>query len=235
MARKTKELALETREKLLESALDVMSEKPFDKVSISEIASRVGLSKGAVYWHFKNKSDLLVNLIRRLCENVGVGLSYAENPPQDFKGVRCFLIGKLKTTDKNERKISKLLHRQREWPEDVHATVMTFMSESVKHDSEMIADAILRSQERGEVRADFPANEIATLLFAIFHGMCFLQLHEVFSMDFVKYTNFIFDALEKELKNGAGNEPGGARASADIDIKNTLEGSDETNVFKNQR
>jgi TetR/AcrR family acrAB operon transcriptional repressor len=168
---------------------------------------------------------------------VSADSSYAENPPEDFAGLRRFFLSKLKITDKNERqrKISKLLHRQREWPEDVHLTVMTFISEKTKHEKEIIAGAILRCQERGEVRADFPADEIAMMLSAIFHGMFFLQLHEVFSMDFAKHTNFILNALEKELKNGAGNEPGGARASADIDIKNTLEGSDETNVFKNQR
>jgi TetR/AcrR family acrAB operon transcriptional repressor len=221
LARKTKELALETREKLLESALDVMSEKPFDKVSISEIASRVGLSKGAVYWHFKNKSDLLVNLIRRICEDASADSSYAENPPRDFAGLRCFLLSKLKITDKNERqrKISKLLHRQREWPEDVHLTVMTFISERTKYEKEIIAGVILRCQERGEVSADFPADEIAMMLSAIFHGMFFLQLHEVFSMDFAKHTNFIFDVLEKELKNGTGNGLGGARASAGLDTK----------------
>jgi TetR/AcrR family acrAB operon transcriptional repressor len=215
LARKTRELALETRKKLLESALDVMSEKPFDAVSISEIANRVGLSKGAVYWHFKNKSDLLVNLIRQIGENVGINSSYEENPPEDFNDLRRFFLNKLRKTDKNERmqKIIKLMHRAREWPDDVHSAVEAFICEMTKHDGEIIsaiAGVILRSQERSEIRADFPANEIAMLIFAIFHGMFFLQLHEMFSVDFAKYTNFIFDALEKELKSG----PGGANGSA---------------------
>jgi TetR/AcrR family acrAB operon transcriptional repressor len=208
LARKTRELALETREKLLESALDVMSEKPFDTVSISEIANRVGLSKGAVYWHFKNKSDLLVNLIRQIGEHMGLNTSYEGNQPEDFEGLRSFFHDKLKKTDGNERtqKINKLLHRGSEWPEDVHSAVKAFISEMTKHDRALIAaiaGVVLRCQERGEVRADFPANEIATLIFAIFHGMFFMQLHEMFSVDFSKYTNFIFDALEKELKSGA--------------------------------
>jgi TetR/AcrR family acrAB operon transcriptional repressor len=207
LARKTKELALETREKLMESALDVMSEKPFDVVSISEIANRVGLSKGAVYWHFKNKNDLFVNLIRRIGENMGLDSSCEGNPPEDFEGLRRFFHEKLEKTNNNERmqKINKLLHRAGEWPDDVRAAAEALVSEKTKHDREIIAviaGVILRCQERGEVRADFPANEIATLIFAIFHGMFFLQLHGIFSRDFAKYTNFIFDALEKELRSG---------------------------------
>jgi TetR/AcrR family acrAB operon transcriptional repressor len=206
LARKTKELALETREKLLESALDVMSEKPFNTVSVDEIANRVGLSKGAVYWHFKNKSNLLVNLIRQIGENMGLDSPYEGNPPEDFEGLRRFFHNKLKKTNNNERmqKINKLLHRAREWPDDVHTAVEAFICEMTKHDREIIAaiaGVILRCQERSEVRADFPANEIATLIFAIFHGIFFMQLHDIFSVDFPKYTNFIFDALEKELRS----------------------------------
>lgn len=219
MARKTKELALETRKKLLESALDIMSEKHFDAVSITDIATRVGLSKGAVYWHFKNKNDLLVNLIRQIGESAGLVSPREEDPPEDFEGLRRFFSNKLRVSDKNERmqKINKLLHRGREWPEDVHAAVEALISDIVKRDREIIAVAegvILRCQERNEIRADFPANEIATLLFAIFHGIFFLRLHELSSVNLAKYANFIFDALEKELKSETGSGPGGVTAAA---------------------
>ena len=43
VARRTREEARETREKLLESALDIMSAKPFASVSMNEIAEKVGL------------------------------------------------------------------------------------------------------------------------------------------------------------------------------------------------
>lgn len=57
MPRKTKEDSQLTRSRLLESALDVFSEKSFADVTLSEIAERVGMTKGALYWHFK-KVDL---------------------------------------------------------------------------------------------------------------------------------------------------------------------------------
>jgi TetR/AcrR family acrAB operon transcriptional repressor len=204
LARKTKELALETRKKLLESALDVMSEKPFNTVSIDEIANRVGLSKGAVYWHFKNKSDLLMRLIRYLCEKACLDFHEDGKPPEDLEGLRRFFHSKLIKTAANERlqKINNLLRRRHEWPEEANTAVMEFMSEMTRREREMIKCVISRHQERHEVRTDFPAHEIATLLSAIFHGMFFFQLSEIFSMDFAKYANFIFDALEKELRSG---------------------------------
>ena len=87
--RKTKESALETRKKLLESALDEMSEKPFPDVSMNDIAARVGLSKGALYWHFKNKNDLLSNLVEDICDKAGMDCG-AELAPRNFDGLRVF-------------------------------------------------------------------------------------------------------------------------------------------------
>ena len=59
MARKCKEDAEKTRQAVIESALDVFSEKGYAKATFDEIAARAGFTKGAVYWYFRNKADPL--------------------------------------------------------------------------------------------------------------------------------------------------------------------------------
>lgn len=63
MARKTKEEAEETRESVLLAALDLFSEKGYSRTTCSDIARRIGMTRGAVYWHFENKAVLLAALI----------------------------------------------------------------------------------------------------------------------------------------------------------------------------
>lgn len=58
MARRTKEEALATRQQLLEAAQRVFSEKGVSRTSLQDIALAAGASRGAIYWHFKNKADL---------------------------------------------------------------------------------------------------------------------------------------------------------------------------------
>lgn len=62
MARKTKEEAARTRVQILETALVVFAEKGFARATLQDIAERAGFTRGAVYWHFKDKVDLLVAL-----------------------------------------------------------------------------------------------------------------------------------------------------------------------------
>ena len=63
MARKCKEEAEKTRQAVIETALDVFSEKGYAKATFDEIALRAGFTKGAIYWYFRNKADLVAALI----------------------------------------------------------------------------------------------------------------------------------------------------------------------------
>ena len=64
MARRTKEEAEQTRLEILKASLDLFSEKGYSKTTFDEIAKRINKTKGAVYWHFRNKPDLLVAIIK---------------------------------------------------------------------------------------------------------------------------------------------------------------------------
>jgi len=54
-----------TRNLLIEAAADVIAERGFHEASLLEIASRAGLTTGAVYSNFRNKEDLFLAVIRQ--------------------------------------------------------------------------------------------------------------------------------------------------------------------------
>ncbi|WP_353235747.1 TetR family transcriptional regulator [Diaphorobacter ruginosibacter] len=67
MARRTKAEADETRTKLLDAAEEVFFEKGVARSSLSDIAQRAGATRGAVYWHFKDKVDVFNSMLARVC------------------------------------------------------------------------------------------------------------------------------------------------------------------------
>lgn len=52
----------ETRRKILDIAFRLFSEKGYDHTTIQDIVDELGMSKGAVYHHFKSKEDILNHL-----------------------------------------------------------------------------------------------------------------------------------------------------------------------------
>lgn len=65
MARRTKEDALATRHQLLDAAECVFAEKGVSRTSLNDIALAAGASRGAIYWHFRNKADLFNAMMER--------------------------------------------------------------------------------------------------------------------------------------------------------------------------
>ena len=62
MARKTKEEAQETRTIIFDTAMRLFSRQGVAATSLTDIAREAGVTRGAIYWHFANKADLLAAL-----------------------------------------------------------------------------------------------------------------------------------------------------------------------------
>jgi AcrR family transcriptional regulator len=52
-----------TRERIQEIALELFAEQGYEKTSLREIAERLGVTKAALYYHFKSKEDIVRSFI----------------------------------------------------------------------------------------------------------------------------------------------------------------------------
>jgi len=66
MARRTKEEALATRESLLDAAELLFQSQGVSRTTLQQIAQAAGATRGAVYWHFKDKADLFNAMMDRV-------------------------------------------------------------------------------------------------------------------------------------------------------------------------
>ena len=67
---KNQNRSLKTKEYLMLAALDTFYQKGIARTSLNEIAQAAGVTRGALYWHFKNKEDLFDALFQRICDDI---------------------------------------------------------------------------------------------------------------------------------------------------------------------
>jgi len=60
MARKTKAEAALTRDRIVTCARQVFSREGVTNTSLETVAKEAGVTRGAVYWHFRDKADLFI-------------------------------------------------------------------------------------------------------------------------------------------------------------------------------
>lgn len=58
----------DTKERILTTALRLFARDGYEAVSVSDIAQALGMTKGALYKHYKNKRDLFDSMIQRMLE-----------------------------------------------------------------------------------------------------------------------------------------------------------------------
>ncbi len=63
--------SMSARDRLVHTAYEMFSQRGFEAVSLSDIASEVGLTKQAIIYHFKNKKALYAEVLSALAERYG--------------------------------------------------------------------------------------------------------------------------------------------------------------------
>lgn len=91
MVRKTKEESDRTYHALLDVAVKLFNERGTANTTLNDIAKEINMTRGAVYWHFQNKADIIVALWNRSGRDIqekftaDMRLEGSENPCLQFR------------------------------------------------------------------------------------------------------------------------------------------------------
>jgi AcrR family transcriptional regulator len=76
-----------TKKKILETAEKLFAEHGFDSTSVDLVAQTAGVNKALIYYHFKNKNDLILSLFIKIIDEVTEYISKetgsTQSDPQD--------------------------------------------------------------------------------------------------------------------------------------------------------
>ena len=69
---------MNTREKIMDVALHMFSERGYEAVSIRDICGEVGIKESTLYYHFKNKKDILDSLVEKFRTHIDGLLTHVD-------------------------------------------------------------------------------------------------------------------------------------------------------------
>lgn len=176
MARKTKEEALATRDLLLDAAERLFSQNGVSRCSLNDIAQAASLTRGAVYWHFENKADLLKALWERAALPIQQAFAQvdeekADDPLSRIQHKACWMAEHI-GEDEHIRAIMNILMLRCEFTDEtegVRAHFRGVREECLSNMTEEFRQAIARQQ----FPAGLDAERSALGLFGLVDGLCF--------------------------------------------------------------
>lgn len=172
MARKTKADALETRAQILDAAIEVFLERGVAAATLEQIAERAGFTRGAVYWHFKNKLEIFQQLLEE------VHLSFIEgllrdldiDHPQPLEQLRDRCVELLLELENDKRKsdILRIIYLRGDLAQGTEA-MFERRRENKERNLKLIAAYFQRAIQKGHLAQDADPDVLALSL------MCYLS------------------------------------------------------------
>lgn len=160
----------ETRQALIQSAVDTITKKGYSKTSLEDIVKNIGMTRGAFYWHFKNKQDILKS-IESYYEQQYL-LDYGKFPVYEsaYETLRSLALHQLADIFDDGRIAYAFIIRYRI---EALTELPDLLSEQVAIDTlgvEQITKQVERGKEQGEFRRDVDAHTAALGLFTFIVG-----------------------------------------------------------------
>ena len=81
----------DTRQRIQQVALELFAEQGYERTSLREIAERLGVTKAALYYHFKSKEDIVRSFTEDYFGQLDELISWARDQPRTAATVREIL------------------------------------------------------------------------------------------------------------------------------------------------
>ena len=154
MVRKTKQDAQATRARILDTAECVFQRKGVSATSLQEIAQAAGLTRGAIYWHFRNKTDLFDAMYCRVHDPVEdlVSQSLALEDEGAIEALRNFCVQSLLSLarDRRRRRVYSILFHHCEFVDGLQESNQRLIA--IQHRGLASMEALFRrAREQGSL------------------------------------------------------------------------------------
>lgn len=179
--KRTKEDAEETKNKILEAGLNVFSRKGFSAATLIDIAAEAGVTRGAVYWHFKNKEELYFQLNEKynmmFFGKINDLLSEDMKAGEKLKVIISYLFGMLED-NKEFRMIEEINHTGKSDSIPNNNAMCEYFSGAKQEKWETVKALIEKGKEDGEIRKDIDSASMTDAILGYVFGVELLWLQD---------------------------------------------------------
>jgi AcrR family transcriptional regulator len=167
----------ERRAEILEAALRCFNRTGYNNTSMDDIVRESGLSKGTLYWHFKNKQDLFFALFDKIILDILETLTVEldESLPA-AEGLKHFLTASLEVTEHSLDMLQLPINFMIElWQDETFASHYKAMIAEFANKLEVFIKVGIANGEFREV----DAHELAWALIAFYDGLILYHAYEM--------------------------------------------------------
>jgi TetR/AcrR family acrAB operon transcriptional repressor len=204
MTRATRKKTQETRDRLLDAAEMVFNEKGVSNTTLNDIAAAAGVTRGAIYWHFRNKVDLFNAMIDRVRSPIRemieeIADERTEDPLGRLREKSIFLMREILEND-HYRKVMTIFFHKCEYTESASEFLEYFQDWTIRA-RETLIRVLSNAREKRQLPEDINIELAGLALHVVFSGLLNSWLLMPESFDLLDDSSHLFEAIFSMLRN----------------------------------
>lgn len=203
MPRRTKADALLTRQRILDKAELEFQRRGVSRTTLEHIARAAGVTRGAVYWHFRNKAALFNEMMNRVASPLDQGLRRSSDATLDdpVAQIRDGFLAALKATatDPQLRRVFEIAMFKTEHTRELRS-VRTLKLDGRRQRLADMEAGLRRAARRGRWQGPVTARQAAVGVHALLGGLIADWLLDPAAFDLQAVGRQMIDALLRGLQ-----------------------------------
>ena len=210
MSRRLQRDAEKTRMRILASALSLFARKGYVHTTFTDIASRLKMTKGAVYWHFASKQELLMALIDEMLEKFRRQIAELLPPGEtSFDGLSFPVVADMMVRnavqiigDAKGTAFFLLIHEQIQWAEASMSKVREDLMRNQRFGPwAAFRTAVENDVREGRVRKDVDPVQVASVCIAMWDGLVHTRIVRILQCDLEDTLRKSYEAVWNAIRS----------------------------------
>ncbi|OIQ19984.1 MAG: hypothetical protein BM556_05720 [Bacteriovorax sp. MedPE-SWde] len=186
--KKTKEEAQKTKNIIVKGAIELFSKVGIESCTLQQIANEVGCTRGAIYWHFKNKEELISFLIDEY--KTREARKFEELSSRSDSNVELLIQYGVWSLEKEHQdplgaKVEKILSH------NIQSLLKIGVNYNVDEDILFIASTVEKAIKSNEMKTDLNSQDISYMYLSYIYGMSLMAYSEDKEKYCEKYDNYL--------------------------------------------
>jgi TetR/AcrR family transcriptional regulator, acrAB operon repressor len=207
MARRTKEEAQETRSTIMMEALGLFCQQGVATTSLSDIARAAGVTRGAIYWHFKDKEELFLALWHEMCAPLShlLNASIDVDEPDPLGKFTIFLIEVLRTVAicPAHQQMFRIMFKMM-LPDSELTAIRALIQDEIQQHTRNMRCSLTNAVHRGQLPSTLSVERAAILLHCSVDGLIMNWLNQHERFDLAADAEALVQALIFSLQHNLG-------------------------------
>jgi|WetSurMetagenome_2_1015567.scaffolds.fasta_scaffold562512_1 AcrR family transcriptional regulator len=166
----------DAKRRIVLAAIEVMAEGGYEKLTIDDVAKKIGVTKGAVYWYFRSKSALIQEVSITIENEIE---KFSSDPYfKQFGNQELAIFDRFFLTVQNRKDLLSEIGLP-VIPDD---SIPVLTSESAHELISLLENGIMREQKNGHINSQTDAKTLALILTVLCSG---IQIGEFYPILFL--------------------------------------------------